>query len=451
MRVWLQTSSWRSLRLSSGLQERLRRRFTLAGRIVLGGAFSAGLFAVDPRQSLAFQALSLGAALLAVAWLGSLRRPPSLQLQRRLPPYASVGEPCRYRVEVRNNSGRTARGLSLQEALADPRPDLQTFLRTRAPDEQNANPVDRLFAYPRWRWLVAWGRRCDPPLPRPLPALAAGAVFEAELELTPRRRGPLQLQGLCLARADPLGLASRSLTLDEPGRLLVLPQRYAMRLAKVAANRRFQPGGVSLASAVGESQEYIGLRAYRPGDSPRHIHWAAWARTGAPVVKEYQDEYFSRQALILDSFVRAGREDEFEVAVSLAASLVEPLQGADSLLDLMFVADHAYRLSSGRGQMSGQALLEVLACVQPIHDRPFEALSQAVAAHGGALSACVCVLLDWDRPRQRLIEQLLPLGLPLKVLLIGGAQQLDPGPMAGRPGDFICVDPAHPQQGLARL
>ena len=56
--------SWRGLHALSGLQERLRRRFTPAGRVLLAGTFAAGLFGVDTRQSLSFQAFSLGAALL---------------------------------------------------------------------------------------------------------------------------------------------------------------------------------------------------------------------------------------------------------------------------------------------------------------------------------------------------------------------------------------------------
>ena len=39
------------------------------------------------------------------------------------------------------------------------------------------------------------------------------------------------------------------------------------------------------------------------GDPLRKIHWRSWARRGKPVVKEYQEEYFSRIALVLDTFL----------------------------------------------------------------------------------------------------------------------------------------------------
>ncbi len=280
MRHWLQRSSWRSLRLAGWVRERLRRRFTAAGRLLLAATLIAGLFGIDPRQTLAFQAFSLGAMLLALAWLGSLTRPRGLRARRWLPRHATVGEPCRYRVQVSNHGRRRALAMSLFESLPDPRPDLQTFLHARAPGEHTFNPVDRWFAYPRWRWLLERGRRADPVRPQPLPALAPAATCAVELELMPRRRGMLPLPGLRVARSDLLGLASQAAPVSGAGRLLVLPKRYPVHLRAAPGARRLQPGGLNLASAVGESQEFIGLRDYRPGDSPRHIAWKAYARSG---------------------------------------------------------------------------------------------------------------------------------------------------------------------------
>jgi uncharacterized protein (DUF58 family) len=198
----------------------------------------------------------------------------------------------------------------------------------------------------------------------------------------------------------------------------VLPQRYPIPPQHPLGRRRLQPGGIALAATVGDSQEFIGLREYRVGDSTRHIHWAAWARSGIPVVKEYQDEFFSRQALILDSFMQPGREEDFEVAISIAASFVEPLTGGDALLDLMFVADQAYTLTGGRGVLSTNALLETLACIEPQVEK-FDILKQTVLAQASLLSACVCVFLMWDKPRHELAQNLRELGIPFKIFVVG--------------------------------
>ena len=451
MLTWIRHWSWRGLHALSGLQERLRRRFTPAGRVLLAGTFAAGLFGVDTRQSLSFQAFSLGAALLVLAWLGSLRRPGGLHASRQLPRYATVGETCRYRVEVENRGARPARGLTLSEELPDPRPGLKTFLNTPVSGEARVNPVDRLFAYPRWHRLLQRGVWAEAQPARPLADLAPGTRQTVAMELTPLRRGVLRLEALRIARSEPLGLGWNAQRSAPAQRLLVLPRRYPVPPQRPPGRRRLQPGGVSLASAVGDSREFIGLRDYRPGDSPRHIHWAAWARSGEPVVKEYQDEYFSRQALILDSFATPGREVDFEAAVSVAASFVEPLQGGDALLDLMFVADRAYTFTGGRGLISPQGLLEVLACVEPAGKGGVDSLSDAVLRQAPRLSACLCVLLAWDEPRRALAARLRALGLPLRVLVVGVPGPLEPGPMADRPDNLQRLDPARLEQGLALL
>jgi uncharacterized protein (DUF58 family) len=254
--------------------------------------------------------------------------------------------------------------------------------------------------------------------------------------------------------SDALGLSWRRITIAPPERLLVLPRRYPIPPQRPHGRRRLQPGGMGLAANIGDSQEFIGLREYRPGDSPRHIDWAAWARSGEPVVKEYQDEYFSRQALILDSFVPLVRREDFEAAVSVAASFVEPLQGNDSLLDLMFVADRAYTMTSGRGLLTSTALLEVLACVEPQPAGDFATLSQAAINHVPVLSAVLCVLLSWDRQRQNFVQQLRTFGLPVRVLIVSSLERpekLALGPMVDRPQCLHHLDPQQIEAGLAHL
>jgi hypothetical protein len=55
------------------------------------------------------------------------------------------------------------------------------------------------------------------------------------------------------------------------------------------------------------------------------------------VVKEYQDEFFERHALVLDTGTRRGEDAAFEDAVALAASFVYTIDTQECLLDLLFV------------------------------------------------------------------------------------------------------------------
>jgi uncharacterized protein (DUF58 family) len=454
---WPKRWTWANLRIASAVQERLRRRLTPAGQTVLAATLSAGLFGIDTRMTAAHQAFALGAALLTVAWLATLRPPRGLRATRHLPRQASAGTPVHYRVTLHNTGKRALRGLELCERLPDPRPSRRAFLGTVAPSESRLNPLERLFGYPRWEWLLHRARMSEPQRPTPVPAIDPGAQLTQTLVLTPARRGWLRLDELAAARVDPLGLMRKERAVAGSARLLVLPRRYPVRPPAPPGRRRLQPGGVAASASVGDSKEFIGLRDYLPGDSPRHIHWAAWARCGEPVVKEYQDEYFSRQALVLDSFIGADgdRADAFECAVSVAASMIEPLTArgaADALLDLMFVADRAHTLTGGRGLRSSESMLSILACLDPHRSDDFATLGATVGAHAPQLSACVCVLLAWDADRRGLVERLRQYGVPVRVLVIGTETDLADAPEGREAGEaadlFTRVDPADPGEAL---
>lgn len=450
MKIWIQKRSWYFLRIFSSLEYRMQRRFTSLGQLVLLGTFMGALFGIDTKQTLGVQLFGLGIGLTLVALSSNLRRLKGLKAQRQLPPYATVGVPLQYRVIIENVSKHSTWDCIIQEALPDPRPNLEIFLETPTPYENRSNSFDTFIGYPRWRWLVQQGQKVLKAAAIPLPALIPGAKTTLELNLIPCRRGLLQLHNLEAKYTDVLGLTQRQVSIAPKAQILVLPQRYPIPMLQLLGRRRLQPGGISLANTVGESQEFIGLREYRPGDSPRLMDWAAWARSNEPVVKEYRDEYFSRYALILDSFVPLARQEDFEAAVSVAASFVEPLQGNDSLLDLMFVADKAYIMTSGRGLLTSTALLEVLAYVQPQPYDEFSTLSETALNAATLLSAVLCILLSWDSQRQAFVQKLRMLGMPVRVLLIGSIEcSKDIATMSDQ--NFYHLDPQSIATGLANF
>ncbi len=447
----LKAWSWVNLKLASAGQDWLRRHLTPAGQGVLAATFAAGLLGIDTRLSAAHQVFAFGVALLFVAWLGGLAPGPKVRVRRHLPTRAAAGQPLRYRVQVQNSGKRQAAGITLHERAPDPRPSLRTFLDSRAPVEARLNPVERLLGYPRWEWLIRSACRAEPQRPAPLSPIAPGGELEMDLALSPRRRGWLHLDGLVLGRVDPLGLVRRELLVAGAARLLVLPRRYPVPTLRPPGRRRLQPGGIELAGSVGDSREVMGLRDYLPGDSPRHIHWAAWARCGEPVVKEYREEYFSRQTLVLDTCPAPGDDPaRLECAISVAASLLAPLAehptGPDGLLDLILYAGGTRVITAGRGLLSTAAMLEALACVEPQPAAGFEHLAEAITKGAPQQSACLCVLLTWDAARRGLVRQLRRIGLPVRVLVIAGAEDVGP-----RAIDAISVDPEYPEAALARL
>jgi uncharacterized protein (DUF58 family) len=330
--------------------------------------------------------------------------------------------------------------LTLFEELEDPRP---TFAQYRALRElPGDNWLERATGYGRWLKLVS-RRRVAAESERALPDLPPGRACEIAMELTPARRGILRLRAVSLARPDALGLSRSVVREDAAHSVLVLPRRYPVPRLSLPGRRRYQPGGVSLASRVGESQEFRSLRDYLPGDPLRRVHWRSWAKTGRPVVREYEDQYFVRHALVLDTFAAAGAEEDFEEAVSVAASFACSLLTQESLLDLLFVGDKAYCFTAGRGLGGPESLLEVLACAEASAGRRFEELSRAVAERRESMSACLCVLLGLDEERRGLVRGLRALGVPVEAAVIArtrdlsdetcareGVRRLEPGRIA---------------------
>ena len=178
-----------------------------------------------------------------------------------------------------------------------------------------------------------------------------------------------------------------------PQTVLILPRRYPLPAIALPGTVKYQEGGVALAASVGQSEEYVALRDYRHGDPLRHIHWRSWARVGRPVVKEFEDEFFVRHALVLDTFTDHPHSEVFEEAVSVAASFACTLPTQESLLDLLFVGPQSYCFTAGRGVAHVEQMLEILASVRACADQPFRALEHLVLSHVEAVSGCICVLV----------------------------------------------------------
>ena len=396
----------------------IRRRFTTAGLLALGATAAAAVVGLDTNRNLAYQAFTFLAALLAVAMAASLSFRGRFSVRRFVPRFATVGEPLAYRIVIRNETARVQAGLTLMDETADPRPAFEELLRAREPGEERRNWFDRTIGYPRWMWLIGRNRRARIS-EVPVPALSPRGDGEARVEIVPRRRGPLRLVAVTLGRSDPLGLFRARVTVPAPQSVLVLPRRYPVPALALPGPRKYQQGGVALAASVGDSEEFVALRDYRPGDPVRRIHWKSWARAGRPVVKEFQDEFFVRHALVLDTFAAPEDSARFEEAVSVAASFACAAPTQDALLDLMFVGAEAYCFTAGRGLAHTDRMLEILACVEPATGLSFRTLRDAVMERHASLSGCVCVLLGWDDERRDLVGRLGALGVPALVLVIG--------------------------------
>ena len=393
-----------------------RKRFTPAGQLVLGGLVFSGIFGIDTRQTMSFQVFSLLLALLILAVLSCLVFRGRFTVKRHLPEYATAGIPVKYQMTLTNLTNKKQSSLKIIDALDNPLPEFADFMAS-ARDDRSRNWFDRMVGYPRWLLLMQKKRGG---IIRPLfiEEIIAGNSMKYDIELKPLRRGYIKFAHSTLLRPDPANIFYSAKTIDNKDKLLILPKRYKLPHFSLPGKRKYQRGGINYAGSVGDSEEFISLRDYRPGDPLRKIHWRSLAKTNKPVVKEYQDEYFMRTALMLDTFTGNIPGKIFEEAVSVAASIISQPIKQDSLLDLMFIGAESYLVSAGRNIGNIQRSLEILACVEPCNDKPFRYLSTLVIKNINRLSSLICILINWDNDRQQLLEKIEKTDIPFFAFLI---------------------------------
>jgi len=443
----------RNFRLVYQFSHWVRYRFTRAGHLLLVAMVATGVLGIDTDLTRAYQVFSVLVSLILIAMVSGLFFRARFRLKRQLPTFATVGDALTYRIAVENCSKKRQHDLVFMELVDAKFPSYTEFRRIRQPGEEKQNWVDRVVGYPRWAWLMRLRRGVETS-EVPLSSLPAATQTEISVTVTPLRRGYVRFTGAIIARPDPFGLYRAFAKVAKQDALLVLPRRYSVANIQLPGSQRYQQGGVALASSVGDAQEFFALRDYRQGDPLRHIHWRSWARRGEPIVKQYQDEYFVRHALILDTFMDTVEHPVFEDAVSVAASFTHSIQQHDALLDVMFVGTEAYRFTTGRSLSSIDSMMEILACVQPCLDKPFAELQYLVTLHASQLSGAICILLAWDEARQNFVETLRGMGIPLLVLVVedgASAADLDPGPMADQPQRFYPLTSGEIEEGLAAL
>ncbi|MDF1788468.1 MAG: DUF58 domain-containing protein [Verrucomicrobiales bacterium] len=410
----------RGERISQGL----RRRVTEAGWFMIMTCFVIGLSGVDTQWSLHHQifAILFMVILLAILGLFFIRR-PQITVQRRCPRYATAGEDLRFPVLVTNLAQRGYQGLRFREWMTEILPSREEFVNRPEPREKERNLFDRTFVYYRWLWLLETKRLASGMTSEEFD-IAPEATIRVTVRLRPNRRGLLTLRNLRVLRKDPFGLFQRALSISEDqGSLLILPRRYPIPDLEMPGRQPVDDVGAGLvASSLGQSDDFVGLRDYRPGDPVRHIHWRSWARLNRPVVKEFEEEHVPRFALALDSTLLPDQDTEvFEEAVSVAASFVSGIKSNRVALDCLFAGDQAYRYAqSGSGaNRTPEKMLEILATIEPTHDiGSLDAMREAMQGHAISLSAAILIFTEWCGKRADFVKALGTRGVHTIVLVV---------------------------------
>lgn len=261
----------------------------------------------------------------------------------------------------------------------------------------------------------------------PYPRLAAGEGYRAQRRVIAEHRGLYRLPRLRAFSTFPFRILRSARTGSMPvGTVVVVPHYHPLNEVELPIGRRYQPGGVSLTSEIGESPEYLGNREFRPGDRVKHIEHRAWARTGKMAVREYREEFYTRVAIIMDTqldqrwfFHR--REDlrRLEAGISLAASVSDALARGEYLVDLFAAGPNLHIFRAGRHTAHLENILEILAGVGPCRHEPFDEITSDLSEEIARTSSVICIFLRWNEAREALVELAVSSGCAVKVLLIG--------------------------------
>jgi uncharacterized protein (DUF58 family) len=263
-------------------------------------------------------------------------------------------------------------------------------------------------------------------LPADIGTLASGTRQRVSARARFSARGAHHLDPFRVAALVPLGIAQGASQETQPVSFMVVPRVARVTQVTTPVNRRHQPGGIAGASRTGDATDLAGVRPYRAGDPLRDLHARSWARHGTPMVRQYQEEYFTRIGVVVDTDVAARTPEHLEAALSLTAGIIARLCRGEALVDVLVTGDRAERLSLGRNRASLERALDVLGAVQPATSFASDSLLGQLGPHLGQLSSVVLVALDWDETRAAFVAAIEAQAVSVVVFVVGDEAEATP-------------------------
>lgn len=269
MRPFLPFPSYRSFTFLSAawLYAYYMRFFTVLGRMILPVSFLIISYSLTPAlqtptRIFAFALLSI---FITDFTLGFIFR-PRFRIRREIPSKAGAGNPIKVNYFITN-----CRKLPAWNILLDSI-QFQTGLKFQSePASIDCVPARKETFTSTYLYAEQRGKYC-------LPSPMADSAFP-----------------FCIFKWSCRSMPSQN--------LLVHPKYEPLNTITLPVGRRYQRYGTYMVSKVGESMDFLGCREFRTGDNPKHIHWPSTARAQEFIIREFQEEYLYRIALIVDTYV----------------------------------------------------------------------------------------------------------------------------------------------------
>jgi uncharacterized protein (DUF58 family) len=213
----------------------------------------------------------------------------TLEIKRVLPRFGVATQPLEVKVSLRNMSQATRFGI------------LGFDLHDRLTPGKDYSPVAFLEAQP-------------------------DEIVDATYVVTPPRRGQFRIGPFYLYGGDPFGFYKSWNKLERFNDVLILPCPVGYRAGKPRSLSRVSREELDTVPVQGQSMEFLGVREYMPGESPRRIHWRTSARLGRLISRQYERNVTASVSILLlaDEGMTVGSPVDcpLEYSITLIVSLV---------------------------------------------------------------------------------------------------------------------------------
>jgi len=257
----------------------------------------------------------------------------------------------------------------------------------------------------------------------------AGRSRAWRYSLLPTARGKYEFGNTVLRFRTRLGLLWRQLTYPTTSEVKVYPDIREARKHEIYAHRNRRPEpGLRRMRIRGQGREFESLREFVIGDEIRHISWAATARRGKLITRQYTIERSQNIVVLLDTgrlmTARIGKLTKLDHAVNATLSIgYVAAAGGDNVGLVAFSRRVVSYLPPRRGHDQINRLMESLyslepQMIEPSYKRAFNFFS--ANCHKRSLVVILTDLVDRDASAELLAHtsQLVPRHLPL-IITIG--------------------------------
>jgi uncharacterized protein (DUF58 family) len=238
--------------------------------------------------------------------------------------------------------------------------DPPTEVFANRPFEVGFTLASRAALSSRWFLVLELSGASQPRLVAHLPRRG---VSRGRFDLLIKSRGRHRLPNAHVSSLFPFGLFRKGTRHRVDRELLVFPELFPSDPSPISEIDR---AGDDASRRAGAGHELYSLRAFRPGDDPRGVHWKQTARTGRMVYTERASETNRRLSVLFDNGVgvleEGPRRDRFERLVSEAATVAVEHLARGYEVELV-TRDRRWPFAGGSRQRL--AILEALALVEP--------------------------------------------------------------------------------------